>query len=152
MGVVDIMTKVTPASTYTTEDFIQCAASDEITYRNFSILEKREGIDIEFIDHNIIYDYLDELKAICTERFTITKQDINRYIYAPDLLAFDIYGSTQLDFVIMAANDMVDPKEFTMRTLRLPTRSALIRFMSQIYNAEKKYITNNRSEIGEAVI
>lgn len=143
--------KVEAAQTYTIESFIACQKSDDMTYRNFSILENVGGL--EFVDHNIIYDYLDELNSLC-KTVNLTKIDMLKYRYAPDLLAFDVYGSTQLDFVILAANDMIDPKEFSLSSLKvkLPMNSILKEFLSSVYNAESSYINKNRSDIsGEAV-
>ena len=135
------------AKTATIQDFISAGQSDEMTYRSFSILEKNED-GLEFVDHNIIYDYLEELNKLCQE-VQLTNQDVIDYRYAPDILAYRIYGTTQLDFVILAANDMIDPKDFSLsnKTIRLPKASILRTFLSSIYNAEISYIKNNRSTL-----
>lgn len=132
-----------PALTYTIDDFIAMRYSDEITYRNFSILEKVNGI--ELLDHNLIEDYLEELISLCKE-VPLTFEQYNKYKYAPDLLAYDVYGSTQLDFVILFANGMIDPKEFNLKKIKLPYASVLKQFLSAIYNAESNYIDQNRSD------
>ena len=64
------------------------------------------------------------------------------------MLAYDIYGSTQLDFVILFANDMIDPKEFNLKKVKLPFASALSEFLSQVYNSNSGYITQNREDNG----
>ena len=43
-----------PALTYTLDQFIQMKYSDEMTFRNFSIVEIVNGL--EMIDHNLIED------------------------------------------------------------------------------------------------
>jgi hypothetical protein len=137
-----------PAETCTVPDFIAAGVNDDMTYRNFSILEVQNGI--EFIDHCIIDDYLDELKLICVEITGLTDRDRAHYRYSPDLLAYDMYGSTQLDFIVMIANGVVTPTEFTMKgNLYLPKNSVLKEFMSMVYNAESEAITTNRTDIGE---
>lgn len=140
------ITKNIPATTYTIKEFIAAGQSDDMTYRNFSILEKVDGI--EHVDHNLIYDYLDELLSI-SNVYSLTDQDLLKYQYAPDLLAYRVYGSTQLDFVIMALNDIMDPKDFSLKskTVRLVPASILKRFLSMVYNAEQEYLQKNRSEI-----
>lgn len=136
-----------PAETNTLSDFVEAGVNDDITYRNFSILEKIG--DIEFIDHCIINDYLDELKKLCVQVTGITTLERIRYRYSPDLLAYDMYGSTQLDFIVMAVNGVATPTEFTMKgNLYLPKKSILKSFLSMVYNAESEYITTNRSDIG----
>jgi hypothetical protein len=134
-----------PALTYTLDQFIQMQYSDEMTYRNFSIVEVVNGI--ELLDHNLIRDYLDELNSLCINA-ELTMEQYKKYKYSPDLLAYDIYGSTQLDFVILFANDMIDPKEFDLKVVKLPYASKMKTFLSAIYNSESGYIGYNRSENG----
>lgn len=136
-----------PAETNTLEDFVSAGINDDMTYRNFSILEKIGNV--EFIDHCLINDYLDELKKISEQITGLTDLERIKYRYSPDLLAYDMYGSTQLDFIIMAINGVSTPTEFTMKgNLYLPKRSILKSFLSMIYNAESEYLTINRSDIG----
>lgn len=132
-----------PALTYTLEHFIEMQHSDELTYRNFSILEVVDGL--EFVDHNLVEDYLDELESICIA-CELTDDQYKKYKYAPDLLAYDIYGSVQLDFVIMYANGIVDPKEFNYKVVKLPYASALKLYLNSVYNANSSYIEQNRAD------
>ena len=140
------MNKITdPALTYTLEDFINFGVNDEMTYRNFSILEVIDGK--EFVDRNIIQDYLGELESIC-QRVELTDEQYKEYKYAPDLLAYRVYGSTQLDFIVMYVNGIIDPAEFNMRILKLPYASHLKTFLNLVYNAEQVYIQRNRADNG----
>lgn len=131
-----------PALTYTIDQFISMKFTDELTYYNFSIIELVNGI--KMLDHNVIEDYLPELESICVN-CELDQDQYKKYKYSPDLLAFDIYGSTQLDFVIMMANDMMDPKEFNLKTIKLPYASHLRTFLSSVYNSESEYISQNRA-------
>lgn len=132
-----------PALTYTLEHFVQMQHSDELTYRNFSILEVVD--DMEFIDHNLVEDYLEELESICVS-CELTDEQYKKYKYSPDLLAYDVYGSVQLDFVIMYANGMVDPKEFNSKVVKLPYASGLKIYLNSVYNSNSSYISQNRSD------
>lgn len=134
-----------PATTYTLDDFISMRYSDDITFRNFSILEVIDGV--EYLDHNILDDYIEELESICIN-CPLDDDQYKKYKYAPDLLAYDVYGSTQLDFVVLAANGMIDYKDFTLKTIKLPYKSALKSFLSTVYNSESGYIEQNRSDNG----
>ena len=130
-----------PATTYTLEQFIAMKNTDDITYRNFSILEIVD--DIELLDHNLIDEYLSEFDQLAVP-IELSTDEFRRYKYCPDLLAFDIYGSVQLDFVILAINDMIDPKEFCLKKIKLLTASNLKSILSSIYNANNNYIQKNR--------
>lgn len=132
-----------PALTYTLDQFISMKLSDDLTYRNFSILEVVN--DLELLDHNLIEDYLPELESLCIEA-PLSQDEYIRYKYAPDLLAYDVYGSAQLDFVILYANGIIDPKDFDLKIVKLPYASKMIAFLDAIYNSESNYINFNRSQ------
>ena len=71
-----------------------------------------------------------------------------KYKYNADLLAYDLYGSVQLDFVILLLNDMYDPKEFTKKNVILPHSSTLAKFLNDVYSKEEGYIQQNRADYG----
>lgn len=134
------------AKTHTLEEFVSMKYQDSLTYREFSIIEKVNGL--ELIEHNLIDDYLDELSALCVT-VTLSNAEYNKYKYAPDLLAYDVYGSTQLDFVILFANDMIDPKNFDLRSIKLPYASQMRSFLNDVYNSNAGYIEQNRADNDE---
>src|SRR5574344_729590 len=125
-----------PALTYTLSDFVEVGQQDEMTYSNFSIIQYR--MSTEFAEQNIIDYYLSELKSICLNITNLSEEEINKYKYAPDLLAYDVYGTTQLDFIVMLCNGIIDPKEFDFKRkyLLLPRANVLQEFLSQVYNSE----------------
>lgn len=131
-----------PALTYTLDDFVELQSVDNMTYYNFSILEIIDGV--QHLDHNLVEDYLKELEATCVT-LELSNEEMSRYRYNPDLLAYDIYGSVQLDFVILLLNDMIDPKDFDRRKLKLPYASSLSIFLNTLYSKESNYINENRA-------
>lgn len=131
------------ASTYTLDQFISMQSSDQLTYKNFAILEKYNNV--EYLDHNLIDDYLTEFTAISVE-VELSLDQYKRYKYSPDLLSYDIYGTTQLDFVILALNDMIDPKDFIKKKIKLLYNSSMKELMSYVYNSNSGYIQLNRDE------
>lgn len=130
-----------PALTYTLDDFINMQGTDNYTYRNFSILEKVNNV--ELLDHNLIEDYQDQLMDICIE-CKLDNEQYKRYRYFPDLLAYDVYGSVQLDFIVLFCNGIADPKEFDFKILKLPYGDKLRDLLANVYNAEQYYIANNK--------
>ena len=135
------MAKVTnPAKTFTISDFISEGESDDMTYANFSILQK--STIGQYAERNILDFYLEEIKKICLKIETFTEEEISKYKYQPDLLAFDIYGSTQLDFVILLVNGIIDPKEFDFSRgyILLPNRTNLFSILDQIKNSENRWL------------
>lgn len=130
--------------TYTVDQFVKMRTSDEITYYNFSILDYKNST--EYPVTNVIYDYIDELKE---QSIVITLSDIEmlRYKYRPGLLAYDKYGATELAFIILALNNMVDEDEFDIKNVRLLQPSVLSLLLGRIFSAESTYINSNRTKI-----
>ena len=135
-----------PELTHTLDEFIQVGQySDEQTYAKFSILDRSNGM--LFLDHNILDDYMEFLQELCVE-CKLDDDQQKTYYMRPDLLAFDVYGSSQLDFVVLKVNGMIDQKDFTLPKIRLPYASSLKTFLTSIYNAELGYINQNRIDLG----
>lgn len=138
-----------PEHTYTLEDFIGFKAQDNMTYYNFSILSKsilKDGII--YSKDNVIYNYLDILKGK-SKKLKLTDSEYHKYRFKPKLLAYDLYGSSELFFVIMAINGICDIKDFDMKKFRMLTPKDLNSLLSQIYSADIDYIEYNRQEVGE---
>ena len=132
------------------EDFIAAGENNAIlNYYNFSILQVErtadDSMEIYFTVDNLINDYLDLFKERAV-KITLSLDERRKYYYNPDLLSYDIYGSVELDFVVMIINGIIDPKDFNLPTLLLLKKSDLVNLMSRIYNAENRYLVNNRSE------
>lgn len=136
--------------TYTLSQFISMKDNDEITYRNFSILQKSitDPTMIYSID-NVIYDYLEEMK-LYRKLVTVSDQEKIKYKYKPKLLSYDIYGSTEAYFILLAMNGMCNIKEFDLldNTFWALSPTDMVTFLNTISKAESEYITLNRSNLG----
>ena len=135
-----------PAKTYTLTDFISMKTQDELTYVNFGIADYKFGE--MFIEETVLDYYLKELKALCVKIDSFTQEEINKYKYAPEILAYDIYGSTSLDFIILLCNGIIDPKEFDFKRgfLLLPKGGVLSEFLSKVYNSESEWLSISRKK------
>lgn len=135
-----------PALTYTLTDFIESGKSDQLTYDAFSLFNELNGINIA--TYNIVSDYMKELKQLCVQipKENITVDQLARYKYNPDLLAYDVYGTTQLDFIVLYCNNIIDPKEFDFhhRYLYLPRASVLQTFLSEIYSTDYSTLSQSK--------
>lgn len=142
------LTASSPDMANSIEDFIAAGEDSAIiSYYNFSILQveysKDKTLRIDFTIDNLINDYMDVLQE-AAKKVKLTDAEKIKYFYNPDLLAYDIYGSTELDFVIMQMNGIIDPKDFDLPTLKLVYKSDLANIMNRIYSAESVYLTANR--------
>lgn len=136
-------------NTYTISQMIALKSSDSITYKNFSILQQSVTDDslIYSID-NVIYDYMDEIKPY-RQLVELTDMEVVKYKYKPKLFSYDVYGSTECYFVIMALNGICNLKEFDLidHTLWALAPNDMYTIMNLISRAEKTQITLNRQNI-----
>lgn len=132
--------------TYTIEDLITEGQGDIVTYTKFSLLEKIGDITIP--TENIIFDYMDEIKEVAvTVRLTDT--EFHKYKYKPKLLAFDVYGTTESYFIIMALNNIIDVRDFKSKRLKMLRKGTMSEIVSRIYSANTNMIKANRQNIRE---
>ena len=132
-----------PAKVYTLSDFIALRDKDRTTYRCFSILEKMDYI--EFVDHNILDEYKEYIDQLTVDT-ELSDDELVKYKYSPDLLAYDIYGSVQLDYFILFINGMIDPKEFNKKNIKMLPASSLQILLNEIMQVNTGYINQNRED------
>jgi len=127
-----------PAKTSTLEEFIALSSKTIISYRNLSFVERIDD-QREFAIWNVISDYERELKALSTD-VELSDEEYRRYAYNPKVLAYDIYGSTELFFIILAINGICTAKEFSDKKIKLIKATDLEEVIQMIYNANKQDI------------
>lgn len=141
------MANIDPACTYRLSDFINLKDNDEFTYDKYALyMQSYNGEHIIYSSDNSIYTYLDEMKDRSVI-YTFSDEEFRKYQYRPKLLAYDLYGSTELYFIILALNDTCNIKDFNKRKVRLMFRQDLSDILSQIFNAESNRLYLNRQTI-----
>lgn len=142
-----------PAETYTIDQFIACQSDTEMSYNNLSFIDSIEysfmNQKINYSTHNILSDYLDEIRDEYCIQVALSDNDLMKYMYRPKLLCHNIYGNGELAFIILLINDMYSVKQFTKTTLLLPTKANMTQICKYLFNANKTAITNynNSSEL-----
>lgn len=138
---------ILPENTTTLEEFIKAGHSTKsITYDSLSYKNKlSNGTQIAVL--NVIDDYIDELKAVSTI-VELSDTEYSRYRFKPKLLCYDVYGSTELYYVILRLNGIVDVKDFDFKKFRMLKIDRMELLISEIYNAEKKFIDDYNSKNG----
>lgn len=133
-------------TTSTIQEFINSAPSNSITYESTSFLEKFSTLTL--VSYNIFNDYLDEMLELSVS-VTLSDEEYNRYVYRPKLLAYDVYGSTEIYFLILMLNNICNVKEFNFRKVKMLRVEDLEKVISSVYNSEKYRLDLNRSKIEE---
>ena len=135
-----------PAESYTIEQFIDLQVKDDITYQNFSILQS--SIDepntfyaIDNVIHRYIEDIKDQIKTV-----TVDDNYKLKYMYKPKVLSYDIYGATEMYFILMALNGIYNVKDFDLKDYKFKAldRDTMFSFASKVYNAEEETLLINR--------
>lgn len=131
-----------PEFTGTLKEYIGSTDYNPITYHKSSLLQKHGFISYPI--YNIFMDYMDEIKKI-TLRVRLNKEELDKYQFRPKLLAYDLYGSTELYFLLMIINNICDEKDFNFNVITIidPEKMDTI---NDILIAEESYIEDNHYE------
>lgn len=132
-----------PNKTFTIEEFITFKDDTTISYNNLSFRERYDNISYPI--KNIVDDYFEELMELVKE-VTLNDEEYIKYRYRPRLLANDVYENPDLDFIILAINNICNMKEFDSRTINLIKVDDLEEFLITIFNANKNDIDVYNSE------
>lgn len=127
-----------PQETSTIEEFIESGSGVTISYPTLSFTDMLSNGTWVSV-HNVINDYIDELRNACINVELNTEQQF-KYFYKPKLLCLDMYGNPELYFILLLINDMADVKEFTKPVIKMLRKSHMSEVLTLIYNAEKKAI------------
>ena len=136
-----------PNEKHTLDEFIATGkASSTVTYYATSVLDGNNGIHYSIA--NVVFDYIDEIKSL-KEPVSLTPEQAKLYMYdGVYTLSYDVYGTRDLAYLIMALNGIYNPMDFTMNPVYMIRKTYLLPILEDIYNAEREYLNFNRSEIG----
>ena len=132
-------------ATSTIEEFIQAGSGITISYANTSMLD--ETGDIKIPIYNIVSDYLFELLGKSTT-VVLSDAEFWKYKYKPKLLAVDIYGNSELYFVILMLNNMCSVKEFDIKRVKMLSKKDMNELLGLIYSSEMDFLAqyNDKTE------
>lgn len=95
--------------------------TNSIDIENSSFSEKYENSElskynsssqnIRFFDNILMNKYYDKIKNSCSSRY-LSKEDNFKYQYRPEALSSDVYGTTDLWYLILKVNSCEDFSEF----------------------------------------
>jgi hypothetical protein len=127
-----------PQNTYTLDQYIACKSDTLMCYANTSFNDYLNDGDLCQTSYNVVSDYIDELRddEYCLS-VELTDEQLTKYKYRPKLLCYDIYGNTELYFIILLINDMYSTKQFTKKKLLMPTAESMKLISSRIINANR---------------
>ena len=140
--------------TSTIEDTNEAGKEITLSFINMAILNKLKiaGTDdtIDVPETNVCYDYLKELLAVA-DKIELSDEEYAKYKYRPDILSYDLYGTTTYEFILLAINKIISPKYFTKKKIYVIDSEYIEEVLTDIYNAEQEYLTLNRADYDTTV-
>lgn len=100
--------------------------------------------------NNLVIKYFPELKEL-KMKITLSNEEYTKYRYNPKLLSHDIYGTTELWFLIMEANELHSITQFNLQTIYL-YRTDIVEKMLRILNLERTSKDYNEEEVAAALL
>lgn len=133
-------------TTYTLNDFIKAGKMTTVDYDNFSYKDLvSNGTEVSIL--NVVNDYMREIKEQAVT-VKLSAEEYLKYRYKPKLLCRDVYGNGELYYVIMLLNGRIDVKDFDRDTLLMLRVESMNTLLTQIYNAEYKWMNEYNTEHG----
>lgn len=101
-----------PLYSHTLNEFIAAGTGRNSGVINYDTMcyQKLLG-NVKYCVKNVLDDYIRELKGLSVN-ILLNKDEIKRYNYNPKLLCADVYGNTDMYFIILLLNGLCDVKEF----------------------------------------
>ena len=133
-------------TTYTLNDFIKAGKMTTVDYDNFSYKDLvSNGTEVSIL--NVVNDYMREIKEQAVT-VKLSTEEYLKYRYKPKLLCRDVYGNGELYYVIMLLNGRIDVKDFDRDILLMLRVESMNTLLTQIYNAEYKWMNEYNTEHG----
>lgn len=141
----------TNASTiWTLDDFISEYAAEELRIDAFFL--KQVFWEQAYMKHKIVVNessivdkYMNELES--TKRIVeLTTKEYYKYRYNPKLLSYEIYGTTELWFFILMANELYSSTEFDLRKVIL-FDATIITKVNRMLEMDNDFLEINSMEV-----
>ena len=136
---------------YTLSDFIREYSVEDLRVDAFHLKEVffQNGMKHKIVVNgdNIADKYsaeLEENKKIVE----FTTKEYYKYRYNPKLLSYDVYGTTELWFFILMANEIYTITEFDLRKVKL-FDAAIISKLNRMLELDKEFLDINSMEVME---
>lgn len=136
-----------PDEAYTLNDYITEGNRSEISFGKVTILKRDKVNGTLFPISDILSRYKDILEANTIE-VSLNSDEVNKYIYNPNILSYDLYKTTELWFVLMYINNAINFSKFRfVKKLKIYDPNKLD-VLNKIVNIEIDKIYKNRTENG----
>ena len=144
------MATTTQSNAITTiEDFVQ--EYDVETIRMDTVFLRQvfweKGMEHKLVvaESALIDKYLEEIEQHKTA-ITLSTTEYYKYRCNPKLMAYDVYGTTELWFLLMAANELYSVMDFDLRVVKA-YRTDILQKIDRMLSLEHEFKTINDDEV-----
>lgn len=137
---------------YTIQDFIQEYEDETLSFNTLQfkeIIKKNDSSKMILASDTILLKYNEELRN-ATDLLTLSDAEVNKFAYNPKFLSYELYGTTELWFLLLHANEMHYASQFSINPVRVYNAS-IVGIIDRILSLEKNFIDINRVEIKKAM-
>lgn len=133
--------------TSTLSDYISQFSAEDIVFSKFFTKQYMDSLDRKILVNfsNVVDKFNRELKAT-RQKVLLSDIEYNRYRFNPKRLSYDLYGTTELWFLILNANEAFSAIEFDTDTLYLYSPDILNK-LGRILNIESEVLDYNEQEL-----
>lgn len=130
---------------YTIEEFIKEYKDQPITFKSlfFKEVDKIQGRDKKLIllSDSILLKYSKDLESTII-KLQLSDREENKYFYNPKFLSHDLYGTTELWYLLLKINELYSTSQFSLNPLNV-FNSSILSKIDTIMNLERPFIDEN---------
>ena len=98
----------------------------------------------------VLDDYAGDLAEIVVSK-TLTPEEQRKYYYNPQVLSYDLYGTTQFWSLILDLNDMTSATEFNRSTINIYD-GRLTTLINAVFALEEKMLNINADSLSDTQV
>lgn len=130
---------------YTIEEFIKEYKDQPITFKSlfFKEVDRIQGRDKKLIllSDSILLKYSKDLESTII-KLQLSDREENKYFYNPKFLSHDLYGTTELWYLLLKINELYSTSQFSLNPLNV-FNSSILSKIDTIMNLERPFIDEN---------
>lgn len=136
----------------TISDYIESYRNLDVSYDKLYYQELdtfRNGERVIMLSDSILSKYKDDLESTSITKILDSKEE-NRYFYNPQLLSYDLYGSTQYWHLLLELNNMYSAIEFNQNPIKVYS-GRFVDMINSILALEEESININSEKITKSI-
>lgn len=97
------------------------------------------------IEENVSNNFKEFLSSM-EATWTFNNDEYRKYICNPWYLSNDLYGTTELWFMLLHVNEMYSATEFTKRTIKY-YKTDILKYINEIRAVQDNYLRDNKADM-----